>query len=112
MLLILRASNNRKEVMMTPGDMALPWGRRLLQESIKGISLAGLLLASTGANREHAADALLGTTQGRAGDCALRLVDLASLGMMSPAGTLPARLRLLLGVSKVRPAASGLIVLW
>lgn len=67
-------------------------------------------MATTGADREHATDAHLGTAH-RTGDCVLRFVELASSGMMSPAGTLPARLELLLGVSKVRPTASGLSVL-
>lgn len=81
-----------------------------MQPSIQGISLARLLVATTGADREHAADAHLGTTQKRAGDCVLRFMELANCGMMSPAGTFPARLELLLGVSTVRPTASGLIV--
>ena len=111
--LVLRESANRKEVMMSVGDMALPLprGSVLMQPSIQGISLAGLLVAPTGADRDRAADAHLGMAHRTIGDCVLRFVELAGSGMMSPAGTLPARLELLQGVSKVRPTASGLIVL-
>lgn len=96
---------------MSLGDRVLPWGSGLVQSSIQDISLAERLVATAGADRGHAAEAHLGTAQRRAGHCVLRFVELASSGMMSPAGTLPARLELLLGVSKVRPTAWGLIVL-
>lgn len=82
-----------------------------MQPGIQDVSLAELLVAPAGADRDHAADAHLGTAQRTIGDCVLRFEELAGSGMMSPAGTLPARLELLQGVSKVRPTASGLIVL-
>lgn len=73
--------------MMTVGYMALPvcvcGGGLLKQLSLKGISLAGLLGATTGTERKHVTDTHLDTTQRRSGDRALKSMELASLGMLS-----------------------------
>lgn len=94
--------------MMTVGYMALPGG--LKQLSLKGISLAGLLGATTGMEgkcnrhpRGHHSEEIWGLCPQIHGTCQPWHVILT--------GTLPARLKLLPGVSKVRPTASGLIVL-
>ena len=69
--------------MMTVGYMTLPGGGGLKQLSLKGISLAGLLGATTGTEGKHVTDTHLDTTQRRSGDCALKSTELASLGVLS-----------------------------